>query len=195
MAVGALVFGSGCVERYMLFVDLHDSHLVTPNGPVPYEMADARRNPGFQSNPNLMATAHAPEFEVIVGLFPGVQQVFIRRMKRAHTIDAEAGRSWYRLNDEPETPLSLTRADPVVGPSQSAVTLDFDLPAPLSEYDIIVYGNTLREGQVEQIRAREDDTHHLYLSFTADDQPYAVNSTFSVGVRTSKALRMGPTTP
>jgi hypothetical protein len=194
MAVGVFTLTSGCAERYLPFLDLHDSHLVTPSGPVPFETADDWRNPGFASNQSLMVRAQAPELGVLVAVFPGVQEVFVRNMSRAFMIDVVAGSSWYRLNTEPKVPLTLTRRDDDIRASKSPVSLDFELPAPLSLYDITVHGGTLQSSGVDIIRAHEGDTHHLYLPFSADGEMYAVNLTFSVGVRSFNVVG-APGTP
>ena len=90
--------------------------------------------------------------------------------------------------------MTLTKAiRPGADPALS-VRLNFDLPAPLSDYDISVYGGTMTPSRVEMIRAAEDDIHHLYLSFTADAEMYAVDLAFSVGVVSYRVMG-APGTP
>jgi hypothetical protein len=182
LAVGILASVFGCSERFLPALDLRNSRLVTPRGPVPFEMADDEIHPGFDLNPRLKVRARGTDLHVMVGLFLGVEQVFITNMPRPLTIDVVHGGSWYRLNDTQEIPVTLTKAiRPGADPAKS-VRLLFDLPAPLSDYDIAVYGGTMTPLQVEKIRAAEDDVHHLYLSFTADGEVYAVDLAFSVGL-------------
>ena len=188
LALGVFALGCSYAERHLPFLDLHGSRLVTPSGPVPFEMADDWRNPGFVSNQNLAVRAQAPDLGVMVLLFRGLPQVFVRNMRRTLTIEVAEGTSWYRLNAGPEIPLTLTRETGSVGASKRPMSLYFDLPAPLSRYDITVTGGTLESSSVGQIRAAEGDTHHLHLAFTADGEPYAVSLTFSVGVRSVNEL-------
>jgi hypothetical protein len=188
LAIGILASVFGCSERFLPVLDLRNSRLVTPHGPVPFEMADDAMHPGFDLNPRLKVRARGIDLEVLVGLFPGIERVFISSMPRSLTIDVVNGGSWYRLNDTQEIPVTLTKAiRPGADPALS-VRLTFDLPAPLSDYDISVYGGTMTPSRVEMIRAAEDDVHHLYLSFTADGEVYAVDLAFSVGVVSYKVM-------
>lgn len=99
--------------------------------------------------------------------------------------------SWYRLNAEPEIPMTLTKGRN----NEHWTRLDFDLPEPLARYDIRANGNHLGDAQVEQIRSMEDDTHSLYLPFTADGKAYSTNLAFSVGVFSYKVLLGAPGHP
>lgn len=184
----AILVSDLSVERHLPALDLHDSHLVTPKGRVPFEMADDPALPGFALNQNLMIRGKTVDFEVLVGVLPDSHQVFIRNQPRAIAIEVVEGGAWYRLNAEPEIPLTLTRAARGVVPSERPVRLDFDLPPPLSEYDISVSGGTLAPALVEHIRAAEGDTHQLYLPFAVDGEIYAVNLTFNVRVASYQTM-------
>jgi hypothetical protein len=186
-------------DRFVPHLDLHDSHLVTPTGPIPFEMADDPMTPGFASNQNLRVRARNDELEVLVTLFTspssGRHHVFFRNMPNPLTIDLVDQPSWYRLNAEPEIALNPTLPERYRSTPGSSARVDFDHPAPLARYDIRVSGGTLTPDRAEQIRAAENDLHHFHLPFTADERPYTVNLTFSVGVHSYKALLGAPGTP
>ena len=193
-ALGILALSTSCFdasERHVPVLDLYDSHLITPSGPVSFEMDTDPANPGILKNADLRIRVQVPDFRVIVGLFSGRQWVFVHSQTRDLMIDLVEGRSWYRLNAEPPVPLTVTgdHRPQESGPSKRPVTLAFDLSGhPFNELDIAVFGGTLEPSRLGQIRAVEDDTHYLYLPFTVDGETYAVNLTFSLGISTYKAV-------
>lgn len=186
-------------ERYQPYLDLRDSHLVTPSGRVPFEMADDRMLPGFAYNQRLRVRATTPDLEVLVTLFSspshGRQHVFFSRMPIPLAIDVTDEPAWYRLNHESKIPLEPNMKPIPAGSSRTSARLDFELPAPLARYDIDVSGGTLTPAKAEHIRAAEEDTHVLYLPFTVDGDAYAINLEFRVGVHMFKALLGAPGMP
>lgn len=71
---------------------------------------------------------------------------------------------------------------------------EFELPPPLSTYEMVISGGTLIPATVKKIEAGKDDVHTFHLPFLVDGEPFTIDVTFSVGIETRRVGAV-PATP
>jgi hypothetical protein len=184
----------GCTVRNLPMLELHRSGLVTPTGRVALEVGTLEHLSIYRVNYEQQLVARYRDLIVRVGVFPQGQKLMIDASANQHKIEVVDRESFYQLNGGERLEISTRLPDGVVPASRQHHRFEFDLPPPISSYNIAVSRSTLIPAIVERIEAREGDVHALYLPFLVDGEPFAIDMEFSVAVETRRFFA-APATP
>jgi hypothetical protein len=171
----------GCNLRYVPVLDLHRSNLVTPTGPVPLEVATEEHLLEYRVNHKQRLIANYQGMVVRVGVLAGAHLMiyFTGQEQNVQIVDGE---SYYRLNSGDRIALDLTRARP------GSPQFWYELPPPLSTYEILVTGGKLIPATVTKIKAGEGNVHTLYIPFRVDGKAFAIDLEFEVSLDSDLAV-------
>ena len=183
----------GCTVRNLPVLDLHRSELVTPTGSVPLEVGTLRHLSTYRVNYEQQLVARHRGLMVTIGVFPQGQLLTIQDSAGEHEILAVDGESFYQLNSGERLQIRTRSVDDVVPASRRYRRFEFELPPPLSTFNI-ASRRSLMPVIVERIEAGEDDIHALYIPFLVDGEKFAIDMEFSVTVETHRYFA-APATP
>jgi hypothetical protein len=191
IAIAAIVFFKSLPTRvkHLPYIELSQSVLETPGGPIPLVLeGDKFFNKGGISRvvirtdaANLDAALQPAPFHLVLGIL-GSPRGTIQPYYPGPGIDLEAisfpEEGVYQKNGGQKMPI--------------AVWLDryiyFDVPAPLSEYDLAVYDRTLSDASAARIKAGETDIHFFSIPLIVDSERYEIRLEFRVGVETKEVI-------
>jgi hypothetical protein len=167
----------------MPVLDLRSAWLVTPAGRVPLEVATEEHLSIYRTNQLQRMVAIHGGLRVTVGVLRGVQNVVIDEPNHSHQVDAVAGEAYYGRNGGDRFPLE------VVARRTGGEFFTFNLPPPISTYEMVIVGGSLVPAIAEKIAAREDDVHTVVLPFLVDGQPFTIDVTFRTLIETRRIAR------
>lgn len=186
-------------------LDLQDSHLMTPRGPISFEFRQGiARYPADENSAGKQIFVLVPAFEDFPVLFIGAT-IFADGVSgsSAHVtlatrpsdpnsdnvlgnFDVQQG-TYYQLNHEAKEYLSVTNKNG--SQPTSTASLTFNWPKPLSEYDIGMQGNSMSNpNEVLIIKSGESNSHYLYLPFTIGGAEFSIHLRFRVSVNSYESI-------
>jgi hypothetical protein len=192
-------------ERHRPLLDIQDSHLLTPTGPIPFEFSnrsahypadeDSAGKTIFVKNP---ASEKTPGFRVSLSIFNASgkgssPRVFLSDFTSAYDpakLAVQPG-AYYQLNQETKNSRTVTkdiRKDGRTGVSKEPTHLNFNWPKPLSDYDISMSGGSMWPPRVPIIKAGENDSHFLYIPFALGTEEFAIHLRFKVSVHSFQSM-------
>jgi hypothetical protein len=185
-------------ERHRPLLDLQDSHLMTPRGPIPFKLSN--RSAHYPDNENsagkrifvtIPASKKAPGFKVSLGIFNGSGRgsspsVFLSDFTSTNGLEkiVIAPGAFYQLNQQPKTHLAVTQDSK----AQLSTNLNFNWPKPLSDYNISMQGGSLPPTNVPIIKAGENNSHYMYLPFTFGAEEFSIHLRFRVSVNSFESI-------
>ena len=176
----------GCSVRHVPVLELHRSDLVTPTGRVPLEIATERHLSTYRVNHKQRLIATYRMLRVRVGVLPGGQNLIVEpNDSRIAVVEGEA---YYQLNHGESIAVDVKAK--LIGNRN----LYFDLPLGLTDNEMLIAGGTLADASVKKLKAKEDDVHTFYLPFVVNDELFAVDLEFSIGIDTTRVMA-APATP
>lgn len=184
-------------ERHRPLLDLEDSHLMTPRGPIPFKFSNRSAHYPVDENSagknilvRIPAYKNSPEFEVVLGIFNmsgngSSPSAFLWGSTPAfdpEKIVIQPG-AFYQLNQDTKIHLTVSKNN-----TTRSTNLNFNWPKPLSEYSIQMSGGTMWPGNVPIIKAGENNSHYLYLPFAFGAEEFSIHLRFKVTVNSFESI-------